>query len=304
MSRSTAIAVVAIVAVLAAAVPRPSRAGGDEEAAIPDFTGHWGRNAFNFEPMPSGPKPLVNLQRLPDGTNDRGVLVGDYRNPILKPEAAEIVKRLGAFSLSGHAYPDPSNQCQPYAPPFTFAMQLGFELLQKKDGITFLYNQDDQIRHVRLNAAHPEHPVPSAMGDSVGHYEGDTLVVDTIGIENGPYAMVDRWGTPHGKALHVVERYRLIDGAEAMAAQDRYEKYDGRIGGAPGAMALDPNPAVKGLQLEVRVEDPEVFTTTWSAHVTYRRVVAPWEEQVCAENPADYYEGMSSGFPRAQKPDF
>jgi hypothetical protein len=304
MSKMRTFATALMAAGFVALVPALSFAGGDDERPIPDLTGHWGRNAFNFEPMPTGPRPLVNLERLPDGTNDRGVLVGDYRNPLLKPEAAKHVKELGEYSLSGHAYPDPSNQCQPYAPPFTFAMQLGFELLQKKDGVTFLYNQDDQIRHVRLNAAHPKNPVPSAMGDSVAHYDGDTLVIDTVAIENGPYSMVDRWGTPHSKALHVIERYRLIDGATAIAAQKAYEEYDGRIGGKPGAMALEQDPTVKGLQLEVTVEDPAVFTSPWSAYVTYRRAVAPWEEQVCAENPANYYEGMSNGFPRAEKPDF
>jgi hypothetical protein len=62
-----------------------------------------GRHAFDFEPMPPGPKPLVNLKRNPNGTNDLGTLVGDYRNPILKPEAVEIVKKHGEISLNGHA---------------------------------------------------------------------------------------------------------------------------------------------------------------------------------------------------------
>jgi hypothetical protein len=58
---------------------------------------------------------------------------------------------------------------------------------------------------------HPAHVTPSRYGDSVGHYEGDTLVIDTVGIKIGPFAMVDMFGTPHTEALHVVERYRLID---------------------------------------------------------------------------------------------
>jgi hypothetical protein len=286
---------------LAAILAGPTLAA-DGTGSAPNLFGPWGRHAFNFEPMPSGPQPLVNLIRKPDGTNDLGTLVGDYRNPILKPEAAEAVKKHGEISLSGHAYPDPSNQCGPYAPPFTFAMQLGLEMLQKKDSIIILYHQDDQIRFVRLNAPHPAHVVPSAMGDSVGHYEGDTLVVDTIGIETGPLTMVDRWGTPHSKALHVVERYRLIDGAVAKAAQDHWQKTDGTAG--VGGVQLDPDPSHKGLQLEVTVEDPAVFTAPWSAFVTYRHKTNPWEELVCAENPANYYQGMSSDFPRSDKPDF
>ena len=144
------------------------------------------------------------------------------------------------------------------------------------------------------------------MGDSVGHYEGDTLVVDTVGIATGPYTMVDRFGTPHSEALHVIERYRLIDGAAAKDAQDRYEKVDGRLGGVPGIMNLDPDTARKGLQVHVTVEDPNVFTTPWSADVTYRRInpSVRWQEQVCAENPNEYYAGRWVGLPKADRPDF
>ena len=243
---------------------------------------------------------------MPNGASNIGQLVGDYRNPILKPEIAQIVKQKGEISLSGHTYPDSSNQCRPYNPPFTLAMQLGLEMLQKKDGITITYNQDDQVRRVRLNASHPANVKPSPMGDSVGHYEGDTLVVDTVGIKPGPYAMVDRYGSPVTDALHVVERYRLIDGAAAKEAQDRYEKVDGRLGGQMGAMILDPDTTIKGLQVYVTVEDPNVFTTPWSATVTYRRMSpsVPWLEQVCAENPNEYYAGRWVGLPRAEKPDF
>jgi hypothetical protein len=276
------------------------------DGGAPDFSGRWGRNAFSFEPLPDGPQPLVNLKRGANGGSDLGQLVGDYRNPILKPEIAEIVKKKGEISISGHAYPDPSNQCRPYAPPFTLAMQLGLEMLQKKDGVTIIYNQDDQVRHVRLNDSHPVKVKPSAMGDSIGHYEGDTLIVDTVGIETGLYTMVDRWGTPHSEALHVVERYRLIDGGAAKEAQDNYEKVDGRLGGALGVMNLDPDIRIKGLQVHVTVEDPNVFTTPWSAYVTYRRMSpnVPWQEQVCAENPNEYYADRWIGLPKADRPDF
>lgn len=273
-----------------------------QEMLPPDFAGPWGRHAFNFEPLPSGPQPLVNLNRNPDGTNNLGTLVGDYRNPILKPDAAEVVRQHGEMSLSGHAYPDPSNQCRPYAPPFTLAMQLGFQMLPSPNGITIIYNQDDQVRQIRMNASHPAKVIPSAMGDSIGHIEGDTLVVDTVGIETGPLTMVDRWGTPHSDALHVVERYRLIDGAAARAAMDKWEKTDGQAGLA--GTVLDKNLSRKGLQVEVSVDDPAVFTTPWKAHVTYLHAVRQWQEQVCAENPADYYPGMSSEFPRADHPEF
>jgi hypothetical protein len=277
----------------------------DESTRAADFSGAWGRNAFNFEPMPSGPQPLTNLSRRPDGTGNGAQLVGDYRNPILKPEAAAVVKAKGELAQAGKGYPDPSNQCRPYAPPFTFAMQENFEILPKKDGaMTIIYSQDDQVRRVRMNATHPANVVPTHMGDSVGHYEGDTLVIDTVGIMTGPVTPVDRWGTPHSDALHVVEHYRFIDGATAQAAQEKWEKADGRVRGDMAARDYDPDPNAKGLQLEVTVEDPNVFTTPWSALLTYRRAIGPWEERVCADNPVEHYPGEWIALPKTEKPDF
>jgi hypothetical protein len=274
------------------------------DAHIPDFSGRFGRNAFNFEPLAEGPQPVANLSRLPDGTSNIGQLVGDFRNPILKPEAAAIIKEKGEISKSGHTYPDASNQCRPYNPPFTLAMQLGIELLQKKNGITILYDQDDQVRQIRLNSSHPAKATPTPMGDSIGHYEGDELVVDTIGVKPGPYAMVDRYGSPVSDSLHVIERYRLVDGKAAKDAQDRYEKMDGRLNAAP--RLLDPDLAKKGLQVYVTVEDPKVFTTRWSGYVTYRRMAPSmmWLEQICAENPNEYYKDRWIGLPKADRPDF
>jgi hypothetical protein len=272
--------------------------------SIPDFSGRFGRNAFNFEPVANGPQPVVNMSRLADGTSNIGQLVGDFRNPILKPEAAEIVRQKGEISKSGHTYPDSSNQCRPYNPPFTLAMQLGIEILQKKDGITMIYDQDDQVRHIRLNSAHPAKVTPTPMGDSIAHYEGDELVVDTVGIRPGPYAMVDRYGSPVTPSLHVIERYRLVDGQAAKDAQERYEKLEGRLNAAPRLM--DSDMAKRGLQVYVTIEDPQVFTTSWSGYVTYRRMAQnmPWLEQVCAENPNEYYKDRWIGLPKAAKPDF
>jgi hypothetical protein len=297
MRLATAIAVLSAASVLAASAVRA------DDANTPDFSGMWGRNAFDAETLPEGPGPIRNIQRLPNGLGDPDGLVGDYKNPILKPLAAEIVKLKGDVSKRGEDFPDPSNQCRPYSPPFTFAMQLGVQMLQGKDEIVMLYSQDDQVRRVRMNASHPANVVPSAMGDSVGHYEGDTLVIDTVGVAVGPATVVDRYGTPQSEAMHVVERYRLIDAAEAKAAQTQHEKKEGRVGGGPGAMPIDPN-SDRGLQLRFTVEDPNVFTTPWSAQVTYMRTRTPWQEQVCAENFFEYYSGKSTAVPAADKPDF
>ena len=263
----------------------------------------WGRNSFDFEPMPSGPQPLRNVKRRPDGTSGNQ-LVGDYNNPILKPDAAVIVKQRGELALAGKGFPNLSDQCRLYSPPFTFAMQLNFLMVQKSDGdLAILYNQDDNVRHVRMNGTHLSNVVPSPMGDSVGHWEGDTLVIDTVGIKTNAFTATDRLGTPQSDAMHVIERYRLIDGTAAKEAQDKYEKAEGIVAGNRFS-GQDPNIKTKGLQLELMMEDPNVFTAPLTVLVTYRHTFRQWEEQVCAENPIEYYKDEWIGLPKADQPDF
>jgi hypothetical protein len=278
-------------------------------APVPDFAGSWGRNVFNLEPMPNGLGPLANLKRvgkdaaMPINVGDPVPLVGDYRNPILKPEAAAAVKQKGEFSASGHDFPDPSNQCAAQSPPFLFSIQLGMEMHQLKDEIVIIYTNDDQVRHIRLNERHPAKLTPTPLGHSVGHYEGDELVVDTVGIKLHPYTVADRFGTPQSEAMHVVERYRLIDAAPAREALARQESIAGRVGGEPGVAPIDTEYG-KALEVILTIDDPKVFTTPWSAKVTYRRVKRAWNESVCAENNTDVLHQGFEHVPEAAKPDF
>jgi hypothetical protein len=265
----------------------------------------WGKNAFNFEGMPSGPQPLRNLSRLPNGKANAARLVGDYNNPILTPEAAAVVKQKGDLAIAGKGFPNSQDQCRPMAPPFALAMQLGFVVLPATDGnITILYDQNMHVRHVRMNGAHPANLAPSAMGDSIGHWDGGTLVIDTLGIKTNPFTSVDRFGTPQSEAMHVVERYRLIDGATAKAQIDKYETSEGTVGGGGRIAGYNPDTSLKGLQLEVTMEDAKVFTTPLTARVTYRPLISEWQESVCADNPIDHYPGEWIGLPRAERPDF
>jgi len=108
------------------------------------------------------------------------------------------------------------------------------------------------------------------------------------------------YGTPYTKALHVVERYRLLDYEAAKEAVERAGKENVRI---PG-YGPEPNYRGKGLQLQFTVEDEGVFTTRWSATVTYLRAAIEWPEIVCAENPHEYYAGKDASVPKSDKPDF
>ncbi len=211
---------------------------------------------------------------------------GDYNSPLLTPEAAAILKKHGEFSMTGQSIPDPHNQCWPEPPPFGLSIQLEIFLLQRPNEVVLIYSNDQKVRHIRLNSSHPNPLVPTYIGDSIGHYEGDTLVVDTTGIKPSRWPVLDRYGTPHSDALHVVERYRLIDGAASLKAMRDYHatftkaplaKFDAYGG------IFDPDTNDKGLQVEVTVEDPKMFTQPWTGLVTYRPETE-WPEMVCADS--------------------
>src|SRR5215472_7483264 len=265
----------------------------------------WGKNAFNFEGMPSGPQPLRNLSRLPNGKANAGRLVGDYHNPILTPAAAAIVKQKGDLAIAGKGFPNSQDQCRPMAPPFALAMQLGFVMLPAQNReIAIVYDQNMNIRHVRMDDAHAAKLLPSIMGDAVGRWEGDTLVIDTVGIKLDTFTSIDRFGTPQSEAMHVIERYRLIDGAVAKAQIDKYETSEGTVGGGGRIAGYNPDTSLKGLQLEVTMDDPRVFTAPLTARVTYRPLISQWQESVCADNPVEHYKNEWIGLPKAEPPDF
>ena len=160
------------------------------------------------------------------------------------------------------------------------------QILQLPDKITFLYLRDHEFRQVRMNRPHPAEVTPSWYGDSVGYYEGDTLVIDTVGIKTDrPLAMLDMYGTPYSRALHVVERYRLLDYEAAREALERDAKEYAVIPNT--SMQRDGAYRGKHLQLLFTVDDPGVLTVPWSATITYARPSGAWVEDVCAEGTAN-----------------
>jgi len=146
------------------------------------------------------------------------------------------------------------------------------QMLQSSSGkeVTILYSRDSQVRHVYMNVEHSKNPPKTWYGESVGRYEGDTLVIDTIGLNDK--TDTDRFGTPHSDQMHVVERYRL--------APDR-----------------------ETLEVVFTVDDPRFFTTVWSGRADYRRDTRGIRELVCAENQRSEL-GDQKSVPTAAKPDF
>jgi hypothetical protein len=113
--------------------------------------------------------------------------------------------------------------------------------------------------------------------------------------------MVDLYGTPYTEKLHVVERYRLLDYEDAKEglARDAKENFIVQEG-------RDPSYRGKFLQVHFTVEDDGVFTTPWTATITYGRSrgYEDWVEIVCAENRNEYYNRKESAVPKADRPDF
>jgi hypothetical protein len=113
---------------------------------------------------------------------------------------------------------------------------------------------------------------PSRAGHSYGYWEGDTLVVDTIGFNERTF--VDNYRTPHTSRMHVVERFRLIDGGQT-------------------------------LEDHITVEDPGAFNMPWTAIQQWRRTNrGPLEEISCAENNETFYHYDVRPMPQDDSPDF
>lgn len=277
----------AIVAVLALSAPlfvQPSSA--DSNADVPDLSGVWGRNTIDYSAPEQGKGPLKNI------SGSRNIMVGDFNDPMLRPWAAEIVKHNGEIARTGDAFPTAHNQCWPEPPPYILGNQ-ELQVLQQKDQVVLLYSHGSQVRHVRLNFSHPAKVIPSWYGDSVGRYEAGELVVDTIGVKLAPLSSLDRYGTPHTEALHVVEHYHMVD-------QARVTSEPAATGGFRGTDdAIDRSYRGKVLRVDFAVQDSGTFTMGWSGVVVYNRAKGAFIEDVCAENIHDYITGRDSAVPVA-----
>ena len=279
----------------------PSTVGVHGAASVPDFSGIWRHGNLPWLiPPASGPGPVTNLSREKGtGVSDYASLVGDYKNPILQPWAAEVVKRKGDLSLAGVTFPNPANTCWPEPVPFLFK-HAAMQMLQLPDQIVMLFNEDHEVRRVRLNQPHAVEAAPSWHGDAVGRYEGDTLVIDTVGVRTDrPHPMIDLFGTPFTDKLHVTERYRLVDYADAKDAMQRGMKENRRAGGP-----YNPNYDDKYLQVLFTIEDASAFTTPWTAVMVYLRDRDEFPEVVCAEGRFGFHNHEGADLPHADKPDF
>ena len=278
-------------------------ADGAETGLRPDFAPNnsvgWIAFGGQFIPPPSGAGPIADDPAHPRVTNEdfrlRGKQptfpVADLTNPILQPWVREELKKRNDRILAGKpAYTRPAS-CWPIGVPgFALYPVYPVYFIQTPKEVVMIWSEDHQVRHVYLDQQHSARPKPSWFGESVGHYEGDTLVVDTVGMNDKTY--VDGYLTPHTAALHVVERFHMIDGGRT-------------------------------LEVNLHVEDPGAFTMPWNAIQRYRRVepgkaentaplspissasdAGPMLEASCAENPIALFGSDAPPIPQAAKPDF
>jgi hypothetical protein len=130
--------------------------------------------------------------------------------PPLKPEYMRVLERRIRAKNSGAPEADASTQCLPHGMPRLMESPYPIEIVQTAGRITFLHEVAHNVRRIWLNRAHPNPPRPTFLGDSIGRWEGDTLVVDTVGLNDRTF--IDDEGSSHSTQLRTIERYRKIDG--------------------------------------------------------------------------------------------
>jgi hypothetical protein len=251
-----------------------------QKAPPPDFSSNFaGWVGFNgggpfFEPVPGRVPPVTSDPRhpfVPNGVDRQPTFrIPDLSHQNLKPWVKERMKKDTDGILSGKVAFTAQSSCWPAGVPFFMGYGGPDPLVfvQTPKQVWILWREDNQARRVYMDVPHSSNLRPSWYGESVGHYEGDTLVVDTVGLNDK--TVVDIYRTPHTEKLHVVERWRMVDGGQ-------------------------------GMEVVFTVDDPDAFYQPWSGMRRYRRVQQTGYEKICAEGNQHLF---SWPMPMAEKPDF
>ena len=164
-----------------------------EQAKTPDFNGVW--RTIN---PPDAPREGTTLRWLPRP--------GEL--PSFKPEYQARYEKVQASRETGSEETEPVARCLPPGMPWFMLAEYGLEIVQARDKIVFFSEWMDAYRRVFLDGRKPPKDWdPSYNGFSTGHWEGDTLVVETVSLRDD--TTVDRYGSPHSDAMTISERIRL-----------------------------------------------------------------------------------------------
>ncbi len=266
-------------AILAAAI-FVAGAAAQTPASPPDFysneTAWQGGNGVNFIAVPGSPRPVTNDPAHPHISNGEATRrniqptyrIADLTNPNLKQWAKDVMKKDNDEVLAGKVGYTPGSSCKPAGVP-AFMLDGGpFFFVQTPKKVTIIAQGGPDVRHIYMDAPHSKNIKPSWYGESVGHYEGDTLVIDTIGLNTKSF--VDHFRTPHTEKLHVVERWRMIEGG-------------------------------KQIESLITIDDPDTFNQPWQAVLRWNRVQRTLPEIICAEGNLTLFDYDT---PMDDTPDF
>lgn len=224
-------------------------------------------------PQAGSPRPTPRLaDGHPDLGNGKGVWNpriieniagvgpgGARRSPVEKIVDVPFqpwAKALYEQRLASLSKDDPEGLCLPPGIPRMMATPFPFQIFQMPDRVIFLFEGGAHMWRVVYTDGRPhaKDPNPTYLGDSVGHWEGDTLVVDVIGLNDRTW--LDQDGHPHTEALHVTERYTRTDEMT--------------------------------LHYQATIDDPRAYTRPWTTSYTIPWVpgVEPME-YICQENNQD-----------------
>ena len=237
------------VAGAALAQPRPIPRTADGK---PDLTGVWQGGSNRVGTWEEANSPAAGAEfGIGRGQVAAGAALPAREPPPYQPWAAKKV--LEFYNRRG--IDDPEARCvPPGVPRITTIGLFPMEIVQTPKKIVMLYEVFGVFRPIPIDAKHPEDLEPSYMGDSVGHWEGDTLVVDVTSFNDKTW--LGPVGSFHTEALHVTERYTRTD--------------------------------YNTIRYDVTMEDPNVFTKPWNTHSTIMiRPGTRLREYECSENNAD-----------------
>jgi hypothetical protein len=276
-NRAASLALLAAGAFIPAAAAQNANSGS---APAPNFSGMasaWLAMGTDFQQVPGAPPMVTNDAAHPHFGNGQGrqssFRFADLNNPNLTDFAKQSLKKTNDEVLRGKAVFSREARCWPTGvPTYDLNQAQPVYFIQTPKEVVMIWQMDHQVRHIYLNVPHSQNPKPSWYGESVGHYEGDTLVVDTIGQNTETF--VDNYRTPHSEKLHVVERFHMTNGG-------------------------------KNLQADIVVDDPATFKQPLKIIQTWRKVEpGPMTESSCAESGPGFFDFDVEPIPTAIKSDF
>jgi hypothetical protein len=250
------------------------------QQAPPIFSGSnvgWVSVGGEWTPLPGSPSPVgqdPGYKYVPNNVGGQPTFrMADINNPNLTQFAKDELKKANDDVLAGKPMWSRSARCWASGvPAFWLIPVQPMFFVQTPRQVTILAQHDNDVRRIYLDVQHSENPKPSWYGESVGHYDGDALVVDTIGLNDKTF--IDNFRTPHSEKLHVVERYHLTEGG-------------------------------KFLDIEVVIDDPAVFLKPLHVTKRSRRVEASLAEWRCVDGEMNnpFTEGADP-LPTANQTDF